>query len=517
MILEGSAATAAKRSAAASVVQSGLRPAGYTAETFAGKAAHRLTPQRVQLLRDFVEQSAKELGVPGVGLAFIDQGKVVWQGGVGVRALGSNDPVGADTKFMIASNTKGMATLLLSVLADEGKLSWDQKVVDLYPAFRLGDPATTQSVLVRHLVCACTGLPRKDYSFILADPGAPASETFRGLAATQPTSKFGELFQYNNLMASAAGYLGGMLSYPQMELGAAFDRAMDDKIFKPLGLRNTTFDFAKGEAGNWAPPHGLDINGKLVRISNGFNATVLPHRPAGGAFSTAADMARFVQLELAKGLTPEGKRLVSEANLLERRKPGVQVNRESAYGMGLFQRIAWGVPVVTHGGTLLGYHSTWYALPDSGIGAVILANSDPGASMLGPFLRRLMEVVYDGKSEAAAEVTAAAARIKAQAAARRARVTFPGDPAVLARLANHYVDPTVGQITISERNGQKFMKAGFVEGPIATRKNADRTVSIVSVGAGNIGVDAVVGEANGKPTLTISDGQQTQYVYVADR
>ncbi len=87
---------------------------------------------------------------------------------------------------------------------------------------------------------------------------------------------------------------------------------------------------------------------------------------------------------------------------------------------------------------------------------------------------------------------------------------------MLANLAGHYRDPSVGQITISEKNGQKWIKAGFVEGPIATRKNADGSMSIISVGPGNIGVDALVGTKDGKRTLSISDGQQTQYLYVED-
>ena len=191
MIAAGADATLSKRLAAAAIVQQSLRPAGYARESFAGKTAHRLTPARIAALRAFVANAARTLEVPGVGMALIDNGKVVWQGGVGVRTLGSPAPVTADTKFMIASNTKGMATLLLSVLADEGKLRWDQPVTELYPGFRLGDDATTRATLVRHLVCACTGLPRKDLAFILGDANAPASETFRGLAATQPTSKFG--------------------------------------------------------------------------------------------------------------------------------------------------------------------------------------------------------------------------------------------------------------------------------------------------------------------------------------
>ena len=515
MIVDGAEATVGKRSAAASLIQQSLRPAGYARESFAGKTAHRLTPERIQALRDFVAEAARTLEVPGVGIALIDQGKVVWQGGVGVRELGSSEPVTENTKFMIASNTKGMATLLLSVLADEGKLRWDQPVTDLYPSFRLGSDATTQATLVRHLVCACTGLPRKDYAFILADSVAPATDTFTQLAVTQPTSGFGELFQYNNLMASAAGYLGGTLAYPNLELGAAFDRAMKDRIFEPLGMRDTTFDFDEGMRGNWARPHGLDVEGRISEISNDFNYTVLPHRPAGGAWSTAADMARYVQLELSKGLTPEGKRIVSEANIVERRKRGVLVGEDSWYGMGLFERIAWGVPVVTHGGTLLGYHSNFYVLPEAGIGAVILTNADPGASMLGPFLRRLLEVVYDGKPEAAQDIAAAALRIKAQAKSRRERLTVPGDPAVLANLASKYRSP-VGTITLTDRNGTKWIDAGFVEGPVATRKNPDGSVSLVSAGPGAIGVEALVGTKDGARTLTVRDSQH-EYFYTEVR
>ena len=515
LIVDGSAGTAAKRSAAMSVVSSGLRPAGFQKETFAGKTAHELTPDRVKVILDFVEKSRQALEVPGVGFALIDNGKVLWQGGFGVRALGSPEKVDARTKFMIASNTKGL-TLLLSVLADEGKLRWDEKVTDLYPDFRLGNDEVTKSVLVRHLICACTGLPRKDYGFILADKGSPASATFTQLAATMPTSKFGELFQYNNQLASAAGYIGGHILYPKMEFGAAYDRAMSEKIFKPLGMKDSTFDYAKGMAGDFASPHGLDIDGKVTRMSNDFNWAPYPYRPAGAAFSTTADMVHYVQLELGKGMLPSGKRVVSEVNILKRREKGVQVGPTSWYGMGLFQQDVAGVQVVTHGGTLQGFHSNWYALPESGVGLVILTNSDTGPQMFGPLLRRLLEVLYDGKPEAERDIAAASARMKTQAPLRRSRLTYPGDPAVLGNLAGHYSDPTVGQITISEKGGQKWIKAGFVEGPIATRKNADGSLSIISVAPGNIGVEALVGTKDGKRTLTVNDGQQTQYVYIED-
>jgi CubicO group peptidase (beta-lactamase class C family) len=516
LIIDGAESAFARRSAAASLLQQSLRPAGYARESFAGRTAHRLTPERIALLRSFMAEAMEKLGVPGAGIALIENGRVVWEGGVGVRRIGHPEPVTAHTKFMIASNTKGMATLLLSVLADEGRLRWDQPVTELYPSFRLGDDATTRATLVRHLVCACTGLPRKDFAFILSEPNAPATETFRMLSLTQPTSGFGELFQYNNLMASAAGYLGGSLAYPGMELGAAFDRAMENRIFRPLGMRDTTFSFAEGMRGDWAPPHGLDLEGRTVEMSNRFNETVIPHRPAGGAWSTAADMARYVQLELSRGLTPEGRRLVSEANILERRRRGVSVGEDSWYGMGLFEQISYGVPVVTHGGTLLGYRSNFWVLPEAGVGAVVLTNADDGAALLAPFFRRLLEVLYDGRPEAMGDVDAAAARIQAQVAARRARLTVPGDPSVLAGLAASYRNPEVGGLTIRRQNGQTWLRAGVIDAPVATRRNPDGSVSLVTVGPGAIGLETLVGRGPDGRTLTVRDSQH-EYVYAETR
>jgi hypothetical protein len=215
LMVEGALSTVEKRGAAFQLVLQSLRPAGYKRESFAGRAAHPLDAARVAALEAFVKTSMAQLGVPGASIALADHGSVVFEGGLGVRALGDPAPVDAHTLFMIASNTKGMSTLLLARLVDEGKLAWDEPVTQVYPAFRLGSEATTAKVLVRHLVCACTGLPRKDFDWIFdARPDTPASTTFSQLASTEPASGFGETFQYNNLMAAAAGYIGGHLSIP---------------------------------------------------------------------------------------------------------------------------------------------------------------------------------------------------------------------------------------------------------------------------------------------------------------
>src|SRR5208337_5407190 len=153
--------------------------------------------------------------------------------------------VDENTLFLAASNTKGMTTLLLAKLVDEKKLRWDEPVTEAYPGFKLGDPETTKKVLVKNLICACTGMPRQDLEGAF-NPKYSTPESILALLGTmQPTSKFGEVFQYSNPMAAAAGFIGAHLVYPNLELGVAYDKAMQQKIFDPLGMKSTTLDFTR--------------------------------------------------------------------------------------------------------------------------------------------------------------------------------------------------------------------------------------------------------------------------------
>src|SRR6185436_10825581 len=111
------------------------------------------------------------------------------------------------------------------------KLTWDTPVISVMPTFKLGDDATTRSVLIKHLICACTGMPRQDMEWIFEYRQATPAGAMKLLGGMQPTSGFGELFQYSNLMASAAGFIAGAILYPGMELGAAYDKAMQSRVF----------------------------------------------------------------------------------------------------------------------------------------------------------------------------------------------------------------------------------------------------------------------------------------------
>jgi len=511
-LLDGSQPTFEKRGAPIGLIMESLRPKSYQRESFAGRKAHPLDAANIAQLKAFIETSMRELGIPGVGLALVDNGKVVYEGGLGVRELGKPEPVDENTLFMAASNTKGMTTLLLSELVDEKKLKWDEPVTQAYPNFKLGDADTTKKVLIKNLVCACTGLPRQDLEWIFEFKKATPESSLALLGTMQPTSKFGEVFQYSNLMAAAAGYIGAHLVYPNKELGAAYDEAMQHKIFDPLGMKSTTFDMARALHGNHASPHGDNVDGKTAVANIAFDYAATPHRPAGGVWTSAHDLIRYVQLELAQGKLPDGKQLVSAENLLARRTPQIPTGENQTYGMGLSVDRTYFVTVVHHGGSLAGYKSDIIFLPDSGIGAVILTNADTGGILLGPFMRRLLEITFDGKAEAAGDLSSAAANYKAAMAKRRERLVVPADPSLVSQLAKHYASKELGTIDVLSKDGVTTFDFGEWKSTVASRKNDDGTVSFITIDPSNAGFNFVVGERSGKHVLIIRDGQH-EYVF----
>src|SRR5437660_7711036 len=512
VILDGSEPTVEKRNAPIELVFESLRPKGYQRESFAGRKPQPLDVAHIALINAFVETSMQELGIPGASIALIDGGKVVYEGGFGVRELGKPERVDENTLFMAASNTKGMTTLLLSELVDEKKLKWDQPVIDVYPSFKLGDAETTKKVLVKNLICACTGLPRQDLEWLFEFKNATPESTLALLGTMQPTSKFGEVFQYSNLMAAAAGYIGAHLVYPNRDLGAAYDEAMQQKIFDPLGMKSTTFDYARALAGNHASPHGDDVDGAPRVASMAFNYSVMPHRPAGGVWTSAHDLIRYVQLELARGKLPDGTQLVSEENLLMRRTPQVQLGEDASYGMGLITDHTYGVQVVSHGGSMSGFKSNWWALPEYGVGAVLLTNADNGGMLEGPFSRRLLEILFDGKPEAEADIAAGAAAHKAELAKERERLVVPAAPDMVASLAKRYVSKELGDLEVRSSNGATIFDLGEWKSSVASRKNDDGTTSFITIDPGTEGFEFVVGERSGKNVLVIRDGQH-EYVF----
>ena len=500
-----------KRLAQVVLIYGELLPKGYTRESFAGRKGAQLDAAKLAELRKFVEDSMRALGIPGAGVGIVQGGKTVLAEGFGVRQLGRSEKVDAETLFMVGSNTKAMTTLMLAKLVDEKRVGWETPVTTLLPSFKLGNADTTRQVNVKHLICACTGLPRQDLEMIFEYAGQKPADTLDTLASMQPTSAFGEMFQYSNLLAAAAGLVGGHVAFPQLELGAAYDKAMQTRVFDPLGMNATTFDYAVVLRGNHAMPHAPDIDGGSANALMEPNDAIIPVRPAGAAWSNVNDMLAYINMELADGLLPDGGRYVSKEPLLARRAAQVPIGKNATYGMGLEVDATYGTPVVHHGGATFGYLSDMMWLPEHGVGAVILTNSDSGGMLLWPFQRKLLEMLFRGRPEADALVAARGKAHLEQIAADRKLLTVPADPVESTKLANQYSNNALGKITVSHAGAATVFDFDEWQSEVASRKNADGTMSFTTIVPGVIGFEFVVGSGPER-TLIMRDAQH-EYIF----
>lgn len=496
-----------KRSAQVWLIHSSLLPKGFELESFTGKKARSIGPAEIAELKRFVTTAQSELGVPGISMGIVQNGAVAFAGGFGTRELGKKAPVDENTLFMVASMTKPLTTLMLAKLVEEGKFSWETPVTAIYPTFKLGSAETTASIRLKHLVCACTGVPRKDWA-ILEFRGSTPQQKLDELATFAPTNKLGELFQYSDLLVAAAGFVGGHVAYPELELGAAYDKAMQTRVLGPLGMTATTLDHRLGlRRTNHAAAHAQDRDGKQALAMAELNQVIIAQRPAGGAWSNVRDMLKYVQMELANGSLPDGKRYVAEEPLLARRVPGVSVDQHASYGMGLFVERRSGVDFVYHGGDVVGYHSIMVWLPEHGVGGVILTNGDPGWGFQRAFRRKLVELLFDARPEADAWISAMAKSYYADLTEKRKLVTLPADAGDAARLATRYVNDELGEVSVRRDGSSVVFDFGEWKSEVASRRNPDGSVSFRAVDAGIWGFDLefVVADET-KRALKLRDG-----------
>jgi hypothetical protein len=171
----------------------------------------------------------------------------------------------------------------------------------------------------------------------------------------------------------------------------------------------------------------------------------------------------------------------------------------------------YGTPVVHHGGDLIGYHSDMMWLPEHNVGAVILTNADPGWSLRGPFGRKLLEVLFDGRPEADADVAAQAKSFYEQLAADRKLLTVPADPADAVRLASRYRNAALGDIAVRRTGASTTFDFGEWKTEVGSRHNPDGSVSFLTIAPGLIGFEFVVGSGPA-PTLIVRDAQH-EYVF----
>ena len=429
-----------------------------------------------------------------------------------MRAAGKKEPVTPDTLFMIGSITKSLTTLMMATAVDAGKMSWDTPVTELYPSFALGDADVTKKLTMQYTVCACTGLPRQDMEFFFGYSRATPESRIAQMRTMKPTTGFGETFQYSNSLVSAGGYIAAHALYPDKPIGPAFDLAMKTKVFDALGMKSTTLDNGAAARGNHALPHGSTLDLDFAPVPVKTEDWIPPIRPAGGAWSSVHDMARYLMVELGKGKTPEGKQVVSEANLTRRYQPMVKAGNKAAYGLGLVIDDRKGVKIIGHNGGTLGFTTLMVFLPEQDTGLVFFTNVG-GEVISEAVQRRLIELLFDARPEAAQNLEYALKERAGMHATEMAKLERLPKKEWVDKVARIYENEALGRVTVAWQGGRPVFDAGEWKSGFGVSKESDGTEKIVLVDPPYGGFDFLPGTQGDKRTLTLETAQQ-KYVFV---
>jgi CubicO group peptidase (beta-lactamase class C family) len=330
----------------------------------------------------YVAASMKTFEVPGMAVVIVKDGNVLVAKGYGVRQLGDPTPVDEYTMFGIGSNTKAFTTAALATLIDEGKLSWDDPVYQRLPGFVMYDPYVSHEMTIRDLLTHRSGMGLGEGDLLFWPPSTYTREDIiYKLRFMKPASSFRSHYAYDNLLYMTAGQI-----IPGVT-GISWDDYVRQRIFGPLGMTHSTVTNAGFKPGdNFASPHAR-VEGKLQVIP----LEVLDNAgPAGSVNSGAADMARWVQLQLNRGrfINREG-RLFSEQRSKEMWSPqtilptndppaplaGLKANFED-YALGWALRDYHGRKLIGHTGGVAGFVSRVMLVPEENLGVVILTNAE---------------------------------------------------------------------------------------------------------------------------------------------
>ncbi len=444
-------------------------------QDLAGVAPRPLTGQVRAEFEAYVAAKLAEFGVPGASVAVVRGGEVAYAQGFGVKELGGTAPVGPDTLMMIGSVTKSLTSTMAATVVDDGWLSWDAPVAELLPGFAVADSQLVPRVSVADAFCACTGLPRRDLEVMFNADALTPDRLIAQIAELPLTAPLGEKFQYSNQMYAAGGYAAVVAAGASpADLYGGYVAAMRERLLNPMGMDRSTFALAVVlTSGDYALPHATDLDGRTrpvpLLVDDRFVSSVAP---AGALWSSARDMARYVQTELADGVAPDGTRVVSAENLARTRAPRVAVPpppgvppvlAESAghYAMGWLVGAYHGSPLIHHSGGTLGFASQAAFLPEANLGVAILTNGAGAALFNLAIQHRLFELLFDR----APEFDALAGQVHAASGARadqlRARLR-PVDPATIAPYLGRYASPALGEVDLALRGGRLVFDAGEV-------------------------------------------------------
>ena len=256
-----------------------------------------------------VEKARKTFDVPGIGVAVVKDGQVVFAKGFGVRKLGDPAPVTANTLFGIASNTKAFTAASIAMLVDEGKVHWTDRVIDYLPAFQMSDPYVTREMRVRDLLVHRSGLALGAGDLMFFPSLGFVQRRNREAAALRASRH-----QFPQRVRLRQRPLSRRRQADRGVSGKPWSDFVKQRIFSPLGMTNSKTSITDIKPGDdFATPHA-PVDGVIAAI----RPDVLDNNaPAGAIQSSVAEMSKWIMMQLNTGEIPGGKRLFSAAQSKE--------------------------------------------------------------------------------------------------------------------------------------------------------------------------------------------------------
>jgi CubicO group peptidase (beta-lactamase class C family) len=428
-----------------------------------------------------VESLRREIGVPGVSIAIVEDGHVALATGLGIRALGSPVAVDADTIFPNGSTGKAFTVAALAVLVDQGKIGWDDKVTDHLPWFQMYDPWVTREITIRDLLVhrSGLGLGAGDLLFV-PRTNLTRAESVRRLRYIKPATSFRSGYAYDNMLYMVVGQLIEEVT------GQTWETFTREHVLEPAGMRHsTTDDVRRFATADRAFPHAR-VNGpvrgvgELVLLDEhdelGRNGA-----PAGGMAVSANDMARWLMIQLNAGKLPDSDgRVFSEAAHRQMWNPVVATPAQgstgplagitpkfSSYALGWSVQDYQGAKIVTHGGAVFGFHTIVTLIPEKRVGFSIIINSEDSELIVGLEYELLDHYLGRPANQWPEKFIAYKRdRLAKGMAAYQATVATPakiGPSLPLARYVGTYTDPWYGNIEVTQDD--KGLRINFASTP----------------------------------------------------
>lgn len=397
--------------------------------------------------------------VPGLSVAIVKDGRVVLAKGYGVRRLREPATVDEHTRFGIASNTKLFTATALALLVEEGKLEWDAPVIRYLPWFAMYDPYVTRELSIRDLLVHRSGLGLGAGDLLWW----PAStyrreEIARRLRYIPPATSFRSAYAYDNVLYLVAGEVIEAIS------GRSWEDFVRTRILARVGMtRSDVLHSAAGESGNVAGTHA-EVEGTVRPIAPFLSDNT---NPAGGIMAGAADMAKWMIVQLDSGRVAGGDRLFEPATTTElwRVVTPVPIGPPpegaahlragmAGYALGLHVRDYRGRRLLQHTGGLPGYVSKVAMIPELRLGVAVLTNQEAGAafeSIVYHVLDHYLGVRppdYPAVYQRYVQQSRDRARAEEQKEAA-ARDSTSGPSLPLERYAGTYRDPWYGDVTLA--------------------------------------------------------------------